>query len=411
MLSKLLLFFISVLMFMLIFLSPVQAISISIETIPLSESYRKLPVKIYWEYSRECPSEFNEVLKKTLDTAIILLRKSIYRFMEENDGRYDEFIRFRIEYVDNLDESQIFITGRQLGMEIAGITNIHTIEKKMVKAEIYYDCEVVLKPIVPAFNIVLHELLHGLGLGHTDFKGENGEYDIMGEKSRPEPVIYVSNLNLEALYSLWFRGYDKQVYTTSSDFQFKQIKPYVVELQELEEIYKDLQSKYSAMSSEVLSLKSDVAVLKNDVVEIKSNILEIKNDVVEVKNDVTKIGGYLEKHEKELRKVSEELNATEKFVLAKAGEYDYKFKVVGDALNETWNIIKDIKNVTISNSQRISSLEESTSRFSYIFTFILVFMAVILSIFIYLVFKIRDIHRKFELSRNVVRVSQPKGCL
>jgi hypothetical protein len=372
----------------------VQAVSISIKTHPLSDSYRKLPVKIYWEDSKECPDRFNEVLKKTLDTAIIFLRKSIYRFMEENDGRYDEFIRFRIEYVDNLDESQIFITGKQLGSESAGETNIYTIDKRMIRAEIYYDCEVVLKPVVPAFNVVLHELLHALGLGHTEFEKIGDEYEIMFPYHTEKTTIYVSNLDLEALYNLWFRNYDGEIYITSSDFQFKQVKPYVVEFQELEEIYRDLQSKYSTISSEVRNLERDVTILESDLTEVKSTI--------------AKIGGYLEKHEKELKKVSEELNATERFILSKAGEYDYKFKVVGDALNETWNIIKDIKNVTISNSQRISSLEESTSRFSYIFTFILVFMAVILSIFIYLVFKIKDIHRKFELSRNVVRVSQPK---
>ena len=381
---KLPLFFIFVFTFMFISLPSVQAVSVSIETFPLSDPYRKLPVKIYWEDSKECPGKFNEVLKKTLDVAIVLLRKSIYRFMEENDGVFDEFVKFRIEYAKNLNETSILVTGRQLGEEEGGRTVLYrTMDGKVIRAEIYYDCETILKPAVPALNIVLHELLHALGLGHTELEKVGDEYELMFPYQTEKIAIYISNLDLEVLYNLWFRDYDREVYTTDSSFQFKQVKPYVVELQELEEIYRDLQSKYSSMNMEVSNLKSDVVVLKSDIAEIK--------------NTVARVGEYLEKHEEELRDVSEELNATERFVLAKAGEYDYKFKVVGNALNEVWITVQDLKNVTISNNARINGLEQSLSRFNFTFTLILMFMLVVLVTTLYLVLKVKSLDSKIRV--------------
>jgi len=179
-----------------------------IEVVPLSDEYRKLPVKIYWKPSETCPADFNQVLKKTLDTAIVLLRKSVWRFMEENDGKFDEMVKFRIEYTQNPEEAHIIVTGDRLEEGVAGATSIATIDDKMVpQTEIVYDCGIVLRSMVPAFNIVLHELLHGLGLGHAYFDKVGDQWEIMAEeKPEGEPTIYVSTLDLYAWDRGWFKA-------------------------------------------------------------------------------------------------------------------------------------------------------------------------------------------------------------
>jgi archaellum component FlaC len=355
-------------------LAPAQAqvSGLSIETIPLSDSYRRLPVKIYWRESAECPAEFNQVLKKTLDTAIILLRKSIYRFMEENDGKYDELIGLRLEYVDNTDDAQIIISGKQLEEGVAGVTSLGVVDGKLVKAEINYDCEVVLRPMVPAFNVVLHELLHGLGLGHTEVA-----WDIMGPKDQPEPVIYVSNLDLEALYQLWFKGYGREVYDLGPGAQLRQIKPYVVELNELEGIYRDLQSKYGTLSGEVSAVKADVTKLKTSLTQVSSK-------VAEVSDKLGKVSSNLERQARILENVSQELATVERFMLNKSAETDYKFRVVAAILQETWLTLQDLQNATATQAGRIAAAERGIASLNLLFILVLCFMAAVLAAFIYL---------------------------
>jgi len=117
----------AILLSMLLLLSPIEAQQLTIEVIPLSSKMKRFPIKVYWKESAACPAEFNQVLKKTLDVALIFLRKSIWRFMEENDGKYDRFITFRLEYTNNPREAQIIVTGDQLGEEVAGVTKIVTV--------------------------------------------------------------------------------------------------------------------------------------------------------------------------------------------------------------------------------------------------------------------------------------------
>jgi len=371
------LFFIMLMCLALLAPAQAQASGLSIETIPFSDSYRRLPVKIYWRESAECPAEFNQVLKKTLDTAIILLRKSIYRFMEENDGKYDELIGLRLEYVDNPDDAQIIISGKQLEEGVAGVTMLGMVDGKLVKAEINYDCEVVLKPMVPAFNVVLHELLHGLGLGHTEVA-----WDIMGPKDQPEPVIYVSNLDLEALHQLWFKGYDREVYDLGPGAQLRQIKPYVVELNELEGIYRDLQSKYGTLSKELSTVKTDV--------------MTVQTRLVEVSGEVARVSHNLERQAKILENVSQELSAVERFMLNKSAEIDYKFNAVARALDDMWSVIQGLRNVTALNIEKISGLEKFTARLEWAFIFLLISMAVVLTMLVYLILRMRSMSAELK---------------
>ena len=371
------LFFIMLMCLALLAPAQAQASGLSIETIPFSDSYRRLPVKIYWRESAECPAEFNQVLKKTLDTAIILLRKSIYRFMEENDGKYDELIGLRLEYVDNPDDAQIIISGKQLEEGVGGEAMLGMVDGKLVKAEINYDCEVVLRPMVPAFNVVLHELLHGLGLGHTEVA-----WDIMGPKDQPEPVIYVSNLDLEALHQLWFKGYDREVYDLGPGAQLRQIKPYVVELNELEGIYRDLQSKYGTLSKELSTVKTDV--------------MTVQTRLVEVSGEVARVSHNLERQAKILENVSQELSAVERFMLNKSAEIDYKFNAVARALDDMWSVIQGLRNVTALNIEKISGLEKFTARLEWAFIFLLISMAVVLTMLVYLILRMRSMSAELK---------------
>ena len=295
---------------LLLLIGSVEAEELWIEVVPLGREMRKLPVKIYWVESKDCPPEFNEVLKKTLDVALIFLRKSVWRFMEENDGRYDKFIQFRLEYTTNPKEAHVIVTGGQLEEGVAGEAVITTVDGKMVPpSEIVYDCDVVLRPMVPAFNIVLHELLHGLGLGHTYFDKVDNQWEIMAETKREgEPTIYVSTLDLHALYQIWFKKYHADKVSLPQDLEFREVKPYVVELEELKKIYEELHQKYGVLEEEIASLKDDLKILEERVEKLEQNMTTISTRVSSLEKKATNLEEKTEALSETVETISSEVS-------------------------------------------------------------------------------------------------------
>ena len=361
-------FLLAALLSLLLLIGPIEAQELWIEVMPLSAEMRKLPVKIYWKESETCPPEFNKVLKKTLDVALILLRKSIWRFMEENDGKYDDFIAFRLEYTDNPQEAQIIVTGDQLEEGVAGETWVGMVDGELVPpAEIYYDCEVVLKPLVPAFNVVLHELLHGLGLGHAYFDKVGDQWEIMAEVRREgEPTIYVSTLDLHALYQIWFKRSHRDTVALPSSLEFKEVKPYVVELEELKEIYEDLHEKYGVLESEVNSLKGDLKTLKERVYTLEENVTQISTEVSALESEVGDLNKGLSSVEttvsilgEGLRKASEDIEAVNSSLKATAKNLNNQITQV--ALNLRELTTKVLKNEEALEAQQQQILTINTS--------------------------------------------------
>jgi len=302
--------FLAVVLSLLLLIAPTESQGLWIEVIPLGDEMKTFPIKIYWRESRTCPQEFNDVLKKTLDVAMILLRKSIWRFMEENDGEYDKFIEFRLEYTDNPQEAHIIIMGDQLGEEVAGETIIATVGGMMVPpTKIRYDCEVVLKPLVPAFNVVLHELLHGVGLGHAYFDRVGDQWEIMAEtKRKGEPTIYVSTLDLHALYQIWFNNYRGDGVSLPRNLEFREVKPYVVELEELKKIYEELHQKYGVLEEEVASLKDDLKILERRVEGLEQTVTAISTKVSSLEKRAASLEEKSERLSKAVETVSSEVS-------------------------------------------------------------------------------------------------------
>ena len=379
----------TILLSLLLLIGPIEAQELWIEVMPLSAEMKKLPVKIYWKESKTCPAEFNEVLKKTLDVAMILLRKSIWRFMEENDGKYDKFIAFRLEYTDNPREAHIIITGDQLEEGVAGETWIATVEGKMVPpAQIYYDCEVVLKPLVPAFNVVLHELLHGLGLGHTYFDKVGDQWEIMAEAKREgEPTIYVSTLDLHALYQIWFSNYRRNRVSLPQELEFREVKPYVVELEELKEIYEELHRKYGVLEEEVTSLKDDLKILEKRVENLEQNVTIIRTKVSFLEEKATNLekmaetlSESLETVSSEVSRVAEELESVNTTMREWMGEVRGSIRTLSTRISENQRSIQEHSQLLASQQQAIENLNISLQEAMKYLKILIILTAVSLAI-------------------------------
>jgi len=379
----------TILLSLLLLIGPIEAQELWIEVMPLSAEMKKLPVKIYWKESKTCPAEFNEVLKKTLDVAMILLRKSIWRFMEENDGKYDKFIAFRLEYTDNPREAHIIITGDQLEEGVAGETWIATVEGKMVPpAQIYYDCEVVLKPLVPAFNVVFHELLHGLGLGHTYFDKVGDQWEIMAETKREgEPTIYVSTLDLHALYQIWFSNYRRDRVSLPQDLEFREVKPYIVELEELKKIYEELHQKYGVLEEEVASLKDDLKILEKRVENLEQNVTIIRTKVsfleekaANLEKKAETLSKSLETVSSEVSQVAEGLESVNTTMREWIGEVRGSIQTLSTRISENQRSIQEHSQLLASQQQAIENLNISLQEAMKYLKILIILTAVSLAI-------------------------------
>ncbi|MEM1781296.1 MAG: hypothetical protein QW441_01835 [Nitrososphaerota archaeon] len=272
-----------------------------------------------------------------MDTAIIMLRKSIYRFMEENDNLgYDELVKLRIEYAETRESALIYVTGKQLGREVAGITVIKMVDGRLVpQTEIIYDCEVVLKPVVPAFNVVLHELLHALGLGHSNFEKIGDTIEIMAESKRqPEPTIYVSTLDIYALYLLWFRDYDgRMVYLSDLPITYKEVKPYVVEFDELRKMYEELHAKYGELSQKVENLETRFERVETAVTDLIIKTGEISSRLGAVETGLNETSRRVEDVETRLQELNSSLLSMNQTLSAEIGELSASISSVNQTIS------------------------------------------------------------------------------
>jgi len=375
-------FLLAALLSLLLLIGPIEAQELWIEVIPLSAKMKRFPIKVYWKESETCPAEFNKVLKKTLDTAIIFLRKSIWRFMEENDGKYDKFVVFRLEYTDNPKNAQIIISGDQLGEEVAGITVIGTVDGKLVPpTEIYYDCEVVLKPVVPAFNVVLHELLHGVGLGHAYFDKVDDQWEIMAESKREgEPTIYVSTLDLHALYQIWFENYRGDKVILPQNLEFREVKPYVVELEELKKIYEELHRKYGVLEEEVTSLKDDLKILEKRVENLEQNVTVIHTRVSSLEKKAETLSENLETVSSEVSKVAEGLESVNTTMNRWMGEVRRSLQTLATRISENQEAIQEHSQLLASQQHAIETLNTTLQEVMKYLKILIVLTAISLAI-------------------------------
>jgi len=259
------------------------------------------PIKVYWDESSmaSCPRDLSETIFETMKVAMAMLRKSIYRFAEESDGRYDELVRIRFENTSKPDGAHIILRVSQLGEGVAGRTTYRFRDGQPYPPyTVEVDCEVPLSGTVPAFNVVLHELLHSLGLGHTKhYMMPDGGLEIMAE-TKPverEPTIYVSTLDLYALYRIYFGGHvfwggtKDTVEIESEKFSYRQVTPYVVEFDALRRRYDELSSKYTFLEGRYVNLSRDLEVVSISVKSLESSISKVSSEVQGMSKTVSSI--------------------------------------------------------------------------------------------------------------------------
>jgi len=330
------------------------------------------PIKVYWDESSmaSCPRDLSETIFETMKVAMVMLRKSIYRFAEESDGRYDELVRIRFENSSKPDVAHIILRVSQLGEGVAGRTTYRFRDGQPYPPyTVEVDCKVPLSGTVPAFNVVLHELLHSLGLGHTKhYMMPDGGLEIMAE-TKPverEPTIYVSTLDLYALYKIFFTGYlwgkVKDVVEIDSDrFSYRQVTPYLVEFDVLRKKYDELSSKYSFLEGRYMNLSRDLETVSMNVKSLESSFSKMNLEVQSMSKSISSISTKLSEEAVRRMRLEEDFRENMSVVrksLKELGEENVKMnETIARLGEEAWKLRESLKQaymeIDILRSQNI----------------------------------------------------------
>ena len=184
----------------------VAAASLSIPVHPLSSEMRSLPIKVSWVDSGTCTQEEVDAIKNALDIALGILAGGASKLENEYPEGFQGFSSFKFEKTSDASSAQIIVTDADLE-RIGGQATIRTSGGKVIPpSRVEISCDAVSAGTDALTSIIMHELLHALGLGHTSFSEYNGIKELMYEVLT-DPKTYPSTLDFYAAYQLVIKGY------------------------------------------------------------------------------------------------------------------------------------------------------------------------------------------------------------
>jgi len=184
------------------------AAAYTVEALAIGSEMKRFPIKVYISPETNCPPDALPLFVDAFKMAINNFNKSLDAFASQYPGRFDPIILLKPTLTDREEEAHIVVIFEDLGEGVAGFAELPLADGHLVpQPRVHYDCEVVTRPTVPPVNVILHEFLHTLGLGHAGFAELGGVRELMSTEGRADdPVIYPSTLDLYALYMVWFGG-------------------------------------------------------------------------------------------------------------------------------------------------------------------------------------------------------------
>ena len=231
-------------------------------------------IKVYWNYTLPsgCRKDDVETLFQALMEMQVLLKKSIYRFISEHPNEFDELALLRFENVSNPEEAEVIygvylLPEGEVGGEVQIVTPIGTEPWKL-----FLDCKLTRMPLSLRLRVVMHELMHTLGLGHVHEHGSGFEVMLANAKNVEEYGYYPSTLDLYAIYQTMFKKNRERIVTLPEWMEWEPIKPYDEELQELQQKLKDDETKISLLGERIDILIDDIRKIKRERDSLRSNI-------------------------------------------------------------------------------------------------------------------------------------------
>lgn len=130
------------------------------------------------------------------------------------------------------------------------------------------------------YKTFLHELLHALGLDHAKQQStDDGGWELMYPAGVPGAMVYPSTLDLYALYLVHFGDAGGGLIELPEDISYVQVKPYQLELRELE----SLREESARLRDAVARLSRENNIMRGRLVKANSTIESLREELEAVR--------------------------------------------------------------------------------------------------------------------------------
>jgi len=292
--------------------APVAA-AYSLEVLAISGEAKRFPIRVYVSPKTSCPADAAPLFMDSLRIALRNFNGSIDAFISMYPGKFDSLALLKPVLTDREGEATITVILEQLGEGKAGFAELPVGDHHLLPgARVHYDCEVVLEPSTQPVNVILHELLHAFGLGHSNFMELNGVRELMSPEGRPtDPVIYPSTLDLYALYAIWFGGYEGRTIALPPWLEYEMVYPSTrpggAEIAELEERIEALEKGYRTLNLTIASIDLDIALIHREVEGLGRKVGELEVAQRDVEKELASHGEAIRRQGEEIRGLREEV--------------------------------------------------------------------------------------------------------
>lgn len=282
--------------FLVLFLSlPLINISYqSIEVYPNTvKYYNSTVISIRPDYAGStCSQEATLTILSEIPNALKNHRDAVIRFIGEYG--YDEILNLKLSISEN---GIIPIYARNLPGKVGGRTStLYTQEGEVLEIWIEIGCDVAYTSPNYRQAIILHEIYHALGLGHTLVPST---IELMNGLDRNSPP-YPSSLDLYALWQLWFGNLQAESVRLPPNIPYVQVLPYNFQMSQIESSVRQLQF---TIDNDIKRIYTNINSLRSDV----NNLIELgTRSSVEI-NDLRTVTDNLVKNQESLKSSLTEL--------------------------------------------------------------------------------------------------------
>jgi regulator of replication initiation timing len=210
------------------------------------------------------------------------LRGSIMRFAEEHP-EYRELGLIYFVTVSNPSEADIVVKIVGMISENMMAGGIARVGSKPIEIDVL--CEVGNGGQDVAFNMIAHEILHALGLGHAKQQTtEDGSQELMWPKSTKHTRTYPSTLDLYALYVIHFGSASNHVVTLPHNLRYEMVIPYAVEIQALRQENAKLKDQINTSTMLFEKLRQERDALRDKLSEVNATLQDLSGQYQAIRN-------------------------------------------------------------------------------------------------------------------------------
>jgi len=268
-------------------------------------------IEVYWNYTvpEGCTQESVETLFQSLVRMQNLLKKSIYRFISEYPGKFDGLALLSFRNVSDPEKAEVIY---EIYLLEEGRTGGAVTIYGGSPWKLNLDCKLAKMDQALMFHVVMHELIHTLGVGHI--REGKSDFEVMGGSVE---AYYPTTLDLYAIYVAMFKEVKhEQTINLPPEIEYKSVIPYDVELGHLREENERLEIEVSRLQSDLNKLQEKldqandlITVITQENQQLKDQVSSLRESLENLTRENAGLEQQLAHAQNEVSKLQDEVSS------------------------------------------------------------------------------------------------------